>query len=144
MVIIMGREDDKLLKLKGTYAWVHNFSYLSHHDEGTMSSSLLWHSIFLHKNYDSLHMLKKNGFSSIPTIPRNFQQCEACFLGKHSKQPFHDSILRAHRKLEFINSNLCGCMTIPYTFGYIYIMNFIDDYTRICWGLFVETKVSNI
>jgi hypothetical protein len=71
MIIMTGWEDGKLLKLKGTYEHAHNFSYLSHHDKGTLSSSLLWHARFGHVNCDSLCMLKKNGVSSLPTIPRN-------------------------------------------------------------------------
>jgi hypothetical protein len=44
--VVMARwEDDKLLKLKGTSTWAHNFAYLSHYDEGTLSSSLSWHAI---------------------------------------------------------------------------------------------------
>jgi hypothetical protein len=62
MVIIIGWEDEKLLKLKGTSTWTLNYIYLSHHDEGTLSSSLLWHDRFGHINYYSLCMLNKNGF----------------------------------------------------------------------------------
>jgi hypothetical protein len=88
MVIMTGVEDGRLLKLKGTSAHAHNSAYLSHHDEGTFPSSLLWHAIFGHINYDNLHLLKNNGVSGLPTIPRNLKQCDACILGKHSKQPF--------------------------------------------------------
>jgi hypothetical protein len=56
MVVMIGWEDDKLLKLKGTYAWAQNSTYLSHYDEATLSSSLLWHARFRHVNYDSLHV----------------------------------------------------------------------------------------
>jgi hypothetical protein len=69
-----------------------------------------WHARFGHINYDNLHLLKKNGVSGFPTIPRNLKQCDACILGKHRKQPFHDSTSRACRKLELIHSDLCGPM----------------------------------
>ena len=81
-----------------TSAWAHDFSYLS--DEGKLSYSLMWHDRFGNINYDILLMLKKNDVSSLPTIPRSLKQCIACILGKHSKQPFHDSTLRECRKLE--------------------------------------------
>jgi len=84
-------------------------------------------------NYDSLFLLKKNGVSGLPTIPRKLKQCDACILGKHRKQYFHDSHSRAHRKLELIHSYLCGSMPIPSANGNKYIMTFIDDYTRMCW-----------
>jgi hypothetical protein len=44
MVIVTGWEDDGLFKMKGAYALAHNFVYLSHHDEGTLSLSLIWHA----------------------------------------------------------------------------------------------------
>jgi hypothetical protein len=37
-----------------------NVAYLSHHDEGVLSSSLLWHPRFSHINYDSVSLLRKN------------------------------------------------------------------------------------
>jgi hypothetical protein len=74
MVVMIEWEDDKLLKLKGTSAWAHDFAYLSHYGEGTLSSSLLWHARFGHINYDSLRVLKKNRVSGLPTIPRNLKQ----------------------------------------------------------------------
>jgi hypothetical protein len=70
--------------------------------------------------------------SSLPTIPRNLQQCGACILVKHNKQPFHDSTLGAHKKLDLIHSDLCGLMLVPFALGNRYIMTFIDDYTRMC------------
>jgi hypothetical protein len=63
MVVMIGWEDERLLNLKGTSTRAQNFAYLSHHDEGTLSSSLLWHARFGHINYDSLRVLKKNGVS---------------------------------------------------------------------------------
>jgi hypothetical protein len=134
-VVIMKRwvEDERLLNMKGTSTQANNFSYLSHHDEGTFSLRLLWNDIFGNINYYSLHMLKKNGVYGFPTIPRNLKQCVACILGKHNQQPFHDSTSRACRNIELIHSNLCGSMHVTYAFGNKYIMTFIVDYTRMCW-----------
>jgi len=133
-------EDDKLLTLKGTSARAQNFAHLSHYDEGTLSFNLLCHARFGHINYDSLRMLKKNGVSILTTIPRNLKQCEACILGKHSKQPFHDSTSRAHRRLELIHFDFCDPMHVPSAFGNKYIMTFIDDYTRMCCIYLLKQK----
>ena len=54
MVMMTGVEDGRLLKLKGTFACAQNFAYHAHQNEGTLSSSLLWHAIFGHINYGSL------------------------------------------------------------------------------------------
>jgi hypothetical protein len=40
MVVMTGWEDGKLLNLKGTYAGAQNYAYISHHDEGKLSSNL--------------------------------------------------------------------------------------------------------
>jgi transposase InsO family protein len=140
MVDMIGWEDDKLLKVKGTSTWAQNFAYLSHHDEGTFSSSFSWNARFGHINYDSLHVLKKNGVSGLPTILRNSKQCEACILVKRNKKHFHDSTSRARRKIELVHLDLCGPILVPSTFGKIYIMTFIDDYTRTCWVYLLKQK----
>jgi transposase InsO family protein len=88
-------------------------------------------------NYDSLCLLKKNGVSGLPTIPRNLKQC---FLRKHSKQPFHDSTSRACRKLGLIHFHLCGHMPVPSANGNKYMMHFIDHYTKMCWVYLLKDK----
>ena len=74
----------------------------------------------------------KISVSRLPTIPRNLKQCDACILGKHSKQPFHDSTSKAFRKLESIHYDLCGPIHGPSVNGNKDTMYFIDDYTRMC------------
>jgi hypothetical protein len=56
---MIGVEDGTLLKLNKTFAHAQNAAYLSHHCEGTMPFSLLWHARFGHINYDNLRLLKK-------------------------------------------------------------------------------------
>ena len=75
-VIMIGYEDGKLLKLKGSSARVHNYAYLSQHGEGNLSSSLLWHARFGHVNYDSLCLLRNNGVYYFPIIPRKRNTCD--------------------------------------------------------------------
>eukprot|EP00253_Pinus_taeda_P024327 PITA_24327 len=140
-LVMRGIEEERLLKLQGTSAHKQHFSYITHHEEGTLPSSLLWHARFGHLNYDSLCLLKKNDVAGLPTIPRKLKQCDACILGKHSKQSFHDSHSRAHRKLERIHSDLCGPMPVPSANGNKYIMTFIDDYTRMCWVYLLKNKL---
>ena len=94
MLVMTRMEDGILLKLNGTSSHTHNAAYLFGHGEGIISSSLLWHAVFGHINYYSLCLMRKNGISSLPTIPRKLKQCDACILGKHRKQPFHVSTSR--------------------------------------------------
>jgi hypothetical protein len=140
VVFMTGMEDGRLLKLKRTSSHAKNASYLSHNNECIKPSSLLLHARFDHINDDSLLVLKKNGVSSLPTIPRKLKQCDACILGKHNKQPFHDYTSRACRKLELIHSDLCGPMPIPSTNENKYIMSFVEDYIRMFWVYLVKEK----
>jgi hypothetical protein len=140
MVVMTGVQDGRLLKLKGTFVHAQNHAYLSHHDEGTLPSSLLRHARFGHINYDKLHLMKKNGVFGFPTIPRNLKQCDACILEKHSKQSFHNSISGACRKLGLIHYDLFGPMHVPSANDNRYIMTFIDDYTMMCWVYLLKDK----
>jgi hypothetical protein len=134
MFFMTGMEDGRLLKLNGTSAHTQNVAYLSDHGEGIMPSSILWHVIFGHVNYDSLRLLRNNGVSSFLTIPRKVKNCASCILGKHRKNTLiHDSNSRACKKLELIHSDFCIPMLVPSANGNKYIMYFIDDYTRMCW-----------
>ena len=83
-------------------------------------------------NYDNLHLLNKNGVTIFPTMIRKLKQCDACIIGNHNKQSFHDSHSRAHRKLKLIHSDLGFPMLGSFANGNKYMMTFIDDYTRMC------------
>ena len=122
MVMMIGMEDGIFLKLKGVSSCAYNFAYHAHQNEGTLSSSLLWHARFGHINYGNIQVLKKNGVSGLPTIPRKSKQCDVCNLGKHSKQPFYDSTSISCRKHGLIHSNLCGPMPVQLANGNKYIM----------------------
>jgi hypothetical protein len=140
MVVVTGMEDEKLLKLKGIVSHTQIVAYLSLHDSSIMPSSLLWHAIFGHINYENFRLLRKNVAFGLPIIPRKLKQCDTCILGKHNKQPFHDSTSRACRKLELIHYDLCSPMIVPSANGNKYIMNFVDDYTKMCWVYLLKDK----
>ena len=53
-LFMTGKEEERLLNLQGTSACAQNFAYGSNYDEGTFPSSILWHAIFWHLNYDNL------------------------------------------------------------------------------------------
>lgn len=95
--VVMTRiEDERLLQLQGTFARAQNFAYIYQYDEGTFTFGILLHGIFGNLNYDSIYLMKINGVSSLPTIPRKLKQCGACILRIHRKKPFHGSTSRAH------------------------------------------------
>lgn len=55
-IVMLGLEDEKLLKLKGTSIRSKNFAFLAHQEKGTLPSSLLWHARFGHLNFDGLSL----------------------------------------------------------------------------------------
>jgi hypothetical protein len=140
MVVMTGMEYGRLLKLKGTSSDTQNVAYLSHHGEGKMPSSILWHAIFSHINYENICLLRKNGVSSLPTISMKLKQFDVFVLGKHNKQPFHDSTSKACRKLELIHFDLRVPMFVPFANGNRYIMTFYYYYTKMCWVYLLKDK----
>jgi hypothetical protein len=68
MLVMIRREDGRMMKLNGISTHTHNVSYLSNHGEGMTSSSILWHLVFGHIDYGSPRLLRKNGVSGVPTI----------------------------------------------------------------------------
>lgn len=145
-LVMMGIEEERLLKLQYTSNHAQKFSYSSHYDEGTFPSGLLWHSRFRHLDYDNLHTLKKSGVIGLPTIPLKLKKCDSCILGNHNKYTFHLSHPKAHRKIEciqLIRSYLFGPMLVPYANRNKYMMTFIDDYTKMCWFYLLKNK-SNV
>lgn len=73
-------------------------------------------------------------------MTRKLKQCDTCTLGKHRKLSFHGSHTRAHRNLELIHSDLSGTMSVLYSNGNKYMINFIDGYNRICWVYMLSNK----
>ena len=84
--------------------------------------------------------MRQQGIKELPTIQRKLTLCDACILGKHSKQPFHSYSSRVSRKLGLIHSNLCGPMLVTTTNGNKYMLTFIDDYSRMCWVYLLKDK----
>ena len=139
VIVITRLEDEKNLKLNGTSSNSHNSANLAQHNDN-LSPILLCNARFGHINYDSIKIMKQKGVQGSLTIPRQLSQCDACILGKHSKQPFHDSMFRASRKVGLIHSYLCGPMLLPSTNGNNYLMTFVDDFTRMCWVYLLKSK----
>jgi hypothetical protein len=63
MIVTIGLEDGRLLMLKEISTHGQNFARLSHKNKGIIPSSIMWHSIFCHINYEIFHVLKRNGVS---------------------------------------------------------------------------------
>jgi transposase InsO family protein len=42
--------------------------------------------------------------------------------------------------LDLVHSDVCGPMSSPSLSGFLYYVNFIDDYSRKCWIYFLKAK----
>jgi hypothetical protein len=88
-----------------------------------------------------LRLLKqKQMVYGLPEISE-FGLCEGCILGKHYKLPFvKGQSLRATQLLELVHTDLCGPMDTSSLVGSMYFLLFIDDFSRMNWVYFLQTK----
>ena len=71
--------------------------------------------------------------------------CESCVDGKHHRSNFPKASLhRAKEPLELIHSDFCGKMSIPSLSGALYLVTFIDDYTRYTWVYVLKREVFSV
>lgn len=67
--------------------------------------------------------------------------CDACMLGKHSRDPFPmQTMHRAIKPLELVYTDLCGPISPPTLGGNRYFMLLVDDNTRYTWIYTLKTK----
>jgi Integrase core domain/GAG-pre-integrase domain len=106
-----------------------------------LSESELWHLRYDHLSIGGLRLLKqKQMVYGLPEISE-FGLCEGCILGKHYKLPFvKGQSLRATQLLELVHTDLCGPMDTSSLGGSMYFLLFIDDFSRMNWVYFLQTK----
>ena len=60
----------------------------------------------------------------------SFDTCESNLLGKMTKLPFKGNGERANGQLDLIYTDVCSLISVHARGGFIYLMAFIDDYSR--------------
>ena len=105
------------------------------------SKVYLWHRRLAHVNINQLRQLMGNAKGvNIPS--RNTQSfCEACVQGKMHRSP-HKSLIKikSKKKLQLVNTDVCGPMQNHSFGGSRYFITFIDDYSRCCKVYFLKRK----
>lgn len=97
----------------------------------------VWHERFGHVSYRTVGGLARgNAVTGIEVIDQNLKIenesfCEACVLGKMSRQPFQDSTNRAKLPGELIHYDICGPMSIEALDGSKLMALFVDDYSGV-------------
>ena len=77
----------------------------------------------------------------MPKVQDNNIVCEGCALGKHARGNFpKNEAWRAQCLLQLVYSDLFGPMQTQSMGKASYVLTFIDDFSRYCWGFFLKYK----
>ena len=77
----------------------------------------------------------------LPVIKATTRICKGCVVGKHPEHKFdRGKASRASCILGLIHSDISGTMPITSMNGSRYFLNFIDDFSRSTWVLFIKNK----
>lgn len=105
-------------------------------------NSNLWHRRFGHLNQHSLENLsKKEMVIGLSDFEKFETVCEVCAKGKQHREAFpKQANWKATEKLQLIHTDLCGPIQ-PHTIGEkMYILSFIDDFSRKTWIYLLSLK----
>ncbi|KAJ0795822.1 putative RNA-directed DNA polymerase [Helianthus annuus] len=109
----------------------------------TQDLSALWHQIYGHINFDTLHDMGMNEVvKGLPKISKQQSKvCESCMLGKHARKSFSKNpTWHASKPLQLVHSDICGPMQTSSIRGCKYFITFIDDFSRKTWVYFLKLK----
>ncbi|GJX80360.1 retrovirus-related pol polyprotein from transposon TNT 1-94 [Tanacetum coccineum] len=102
--------------------------------KASKTKSWLWHGRLSHLNFGTINDLTKQGL--VRGLPKlKYQKdhlCSACSLGKskkHTPKPKNDDSIQ--EKLYLLHMDLCGPMRIESINGKNYILDIVDDYSRL-------------
>jgi hypothetical protein len=111
---------------------------LTHTDE----SSRIWHEMFRHLNFRYMQQLSKHRLvDGLPDIHFSKGICEGCVLGKHPQEKFvKGKSQRASAPLDLIHSDLMGPFAHPSIIKSIFVLIFVDDFSRFTWIYFLKQK----
>lgn len=99
------------------------------------ATAQLWHARFGHLGYDSMMKLAASdmvtGFDVTAADIKRQQGvlCEACVMGKHSRDSFGDSTTQTSRRLELVHMDVLGPLEVKSLGGSRYVATFLDDFS---------------
>lgn len=103
-------------------------------------------SILRHLRYGYLHLMglrllrDKNMVKGLPKID-DIKLCQGCVYGKQTRKSFPvGKSWRASSCLELLHADLCGTMQTTSLGGSKYFLLSTDDYTRMSWMYFLNSK----
>ncbi|KAL4035058.1 hypothetical protein IC575_003732 [Cucumis melo] len=120
---------------------VESFALTATATNTTKNNSELWHLRYGHLNIKGLSLLNQRDMViGLPKISA-INICEGCVYGKQTRKSFPiGKAWRASKCLELIHAGLCGPMQTKSFGRSFYFLIFIDDYSRMSWIYFLESK----
>ena len=133
LVILRGQKNGTLYSMHVSHVHEDSISIAEH------SNTDLWHSRLGHMSKKGMQQLERTGYLP-PLSFSDFQICEHCIYGKHTRNTFPSLDRKRLLPLELVHSDVCGPMPTKSLGGSSYFVTFIDDSTRKVWLYGLRSK----
>lgn len=106
------------------------------------TSALTWHRRLGHANYQVMKTMRAGAVDGVMfnDDETEITQCEICAKGKQTKLPFKTSETESNDILELIHSDLMGPQKTRSLGHALYLLTFIDDFSRKVFVYFLRKK----
>lgn len=105
-------------------------------------SALTWHRRLGHANYQVMKRMRAGAVEGVmfSDDETEISQCEICAKGKQTKLPFKRSETESSDVLQLVHSDLMGPQNTRSLGHAIYLLTFIDDFSRKVFVYFLKKK----
>lgn len=106
------------------------------------SSAFTWHRRLGHASYPVMKKMRSGAVDGVNFLDgeEEILNCETCSRGKQSKKPFQTSKSESTSVLQLVHSDLMGPQNTKSLGQALYLLTFIDDYTRKVFVYFLKRK----
>ncbi|UYV76012.1 hypothetical protein LAZ67_13002147, partial [Cordylochernes scorpioides] len=111
-------------------------------DDFSNDNISLWHRRLNHLNEAYMkEIIQRNVVLGFNVKLKNLPECEACIMGKLTRQPYHPVTTNCTSKpLELVHMDLCGPMPHQSLGGSKYFFVLVDDFSRRTFIYFLKNK----
>ncbi|GKV50375.1 hypothetical protein SLEP1_g57082 [Rubroshorea leprosula] len=137
LVILKGKKVGGLYHLQGST--VNGTCAVSTSSSPDKDVTRLWHMRLGHMSERGMMELSKRGLLCGQKIGK-LDFCEHCVYGKQCRLQFGKGVHRTQGTVDYIHSDLWGPSPIASKGGAVYMLTFIDDYSRKVWVYTLKSK----
>ena len=137
LIVMRGYKKDSLYVLKGTT--VVGSSCVSSSTDSDVKKTKLWHMRLGHMSEKGMTVLSKRGLLCGDTTS-SLDFCEHCVYGKQHRVSFSTAVHSTKSTVDYIHSDVWGPSPVVSKGGAVYLLTFIDDYSRKVWVYFLKRK----